>query len=111
MKKSIGDNMIPKDWTFERGLELVKKAGVRRHRTVAREVPGFQMSNCFARWQSLTHPQISDPHARVSQPIQCNTQKCSRLADRMPASGAQRWRVLGRATLSPCPRPFANVSS
>ena len=27
MKKSIGDNMIPKDWTFERGLELVKKTG------------------------------------------------------------------------------------
>jgi hypothetical protein len=40
MKKSIGDNMIPKDWTFERGLELVKKAGVRRHRTVARRSPG-----------------------------------------------------------------------
>jgi L-ribulose-5-phosphate 3-epimerase len=27
MKKSIGDNMIPKGWSLERGLELVKKAG------------------------------------------------------------------------------------
>ena len=27
MKKAIGDNMIPKDWGLERGLELVKKAG------------------------------------------------------------------------------------
>jgi len=27
MKKAIGDNMIPKDWGFERGLDLVKKAG------------------------------------------------------------------------------------
>ena len=27
MKKSIGDNMIPKGWSFEQGLELIKKAG------------------------------------------------------------------------------------
>jgi hypothetical protein len=27
MKKSIGDNMIPAGWTFERGLELAKTAG------------------------------------------------------------------------------------
>ena len=27
MKKSIGDNMIPTGWSFEQGLELVKKAG------------------------------------------------------------------------------------
>ena len=27
MKKSIGDNLIPKDWSFEKGLELIKKAG------------------------------------------------------------------------------------
>jgi len=27
MKKAIGDNMIPREWGFERGLELIKKAG------------------------------------------------------------------------------------
>src|SRR2546422_6384759 len=27
MKKAIGDNMIPKEWGFEKGLELVKQAG------------------------------------------------------------------------------------
>src|SRR5262249_57327431 len=27
MKKSIGDNMFQKDWSFEQGLALVKKAG------------------------------------------------------------------------------------
>ena len=27
MKKSIGDNEIPKGWTFEQGLALIKKAG------------------------------------------------------------------------------------
>ncbi len=26
MKKSIGDNMIPKGWTFEKGLDLIKSA-------------------------------------------------------------------------------------
>ena len=26
MKKAIGDNMIPKEWGFEKGLRLVKKA-------------------------------------------------------------------------------------
>jgi hypothetical protein len=30
MKKSIGDNMIPKEFGFERGLELVKRAGFDR---------------------------------------------------------------------------------
>ncbi len=27
MKRSIGDNLFPKDWTLERGLDLVKRAG------------------------------------------------------------------------------------
>src|SRR5262245_50700519 len=27
MKKSIGDNMFQKDWSFEQGLAVVKKAG------------------------------------------------------------------------------------
>ena len=27
MKKSIGDNMIPKDWGLEKGLDLIKKSG------------------------------------------------------------------------------------
>jgi hypothetical protein len=27
MKKSIGDNMIPKEWGLDRGLALVKQAG------------------------------------------------------------------------------------
>src|SRR5207302_2952702 len=27
MKKAIGDNMIPKEWGFEKGLEIVKQDG------------------------------------------------------------------------------------
>ena len=44
MKKSIGDNMIPKGWTFEQGLELVKKAGYDGIELWLGDVPWFQMS-------------------------------------------------------------------
>jgi L-ribulose-5-phosphate 3-epimerase len=44
MKKSIGDNMIPKGWSFERGLELVKKAGYDGIELWLGEVPWFQMN-------------------------------------------------------------------
>jgi hypothetical protein len=27
MRKSIGDNMIPNGWSFEKGLELIRKSG------------------------------------------------------------------------------------
>jgi hypothetical protein len=44
MKKSIGDNMIPKGWSFERGLELVKKTGYDGIELWLGEVPWFQMN-------------------------------------------------------------------
>jgi L-ribulose-5-phosphate 3-epimerase len=44
VKKSIGDNMIPKGWSFEQGLELVKKAGYDGIELWLGEVPWFQMS-------------------------------------------------------------------
>ena len=44
MKKSIGDNMIPKGWTFEQGLELVKRAGYDGIELWLGDMPWFQMS-------------------------------------------------------------------
>lgn len=44
MKKSIGDNMIPNGWSFEQGLELVKKAGYDGIELWLGEVPWFQMN-------------------------------------------------------------------
>src|SRR6266498_655064 len=44
MKKSIGDNMIPKDWGFERGLDLVKRAGFEGIELWLGDVPWFQMT-------------------------------------------------------------------
>jgi L-ribulose-5-phosphate 3-epimerase len=43
MKKSIGDNMIPKGWSFEQGLELIEKAGFDGVDLWIGEVPWFQM--------------------------------------------------------------------
>jgi hexulose-6-phosphate isomerase len=44
MKKSIGDNMIPKDWGFERGLDLIKHAGYDGIELWLGDMPWFQMT-------------------------------------------------------------------
>ena len=43
MKKAIGDNMIPKEWGFEKGLELVKQAGFDGIELWLGDVPWLQM--------------------------------------------------------------------
>ncbi|MGH9770316.1 MAG: sugar phosphate isomerase/epimerase family protein [Candidatus Acidiferrales bacterium] len=48
MKKSIGDNEIPKGWSFERGLELIKKAGFDGVELWLGDVPWFQMETTDA---------------------------------------------------------------
>jgi L-ribulose-5-phosphate 3-epimerase len=53
MKKSIGDNMIPKGWSFERGLELTKKAGFDGIELWLGDVPWFQMTTTDAQVQQL----------------------------------------------------------
>src|SRR5690349_23672992 len=44
MKKAIGDNMIPKGWAFEKGLALIKQAGLDGIELWLGDVPWFQMS-------------------------------------------------------------------
>ncbi len=53
MKKSIGDNEIPEGWSFEQGLELVKKAGYDGIELWLGDVPWFQMSTTDAQVQEL----------------------------------------------------------
>src|SRR5580692_1538502 len=53
MKKSIGDNMIPKGWSFERGLELVKKSGWDGIELWLGDVPWFQMDTTDAQVTEL----------------------------------------------------------
>ncbi len=53
MKKAIGDNMIPKGWSFERGLELIKSAGFDGVELWLGNVPWFQMSTTDAEVREL----------------------------------------------------------
>lgn len=53
MKKSIGDNMIPKGWSFEQGLDLVKKAGYEGIELWLGDVPWFQMETTDAQVTEL----------------------------------------------------------
>jgi len=53
MKKSIGDNMIPKDWSFEQGLELIKKSGYDGVELWLGDMPWLQMSTTDAQVQAL----------------------------------------------------------
>src|SRR5216117_2731286 len=57
MKKSIGDNMIPKDWAFERGLDLVKKSGFDGIELWLGDVPWFQMTT--------TDAEVREPRGRA----------------------------------------------
>ncbi len=53
MKKAIGDNMIPKSWSFDRGLELIKSAGFDGVELWLGNVPWFQMSTTDAEVREL----------------------------------------------------------
>ena len=53
MKKSIGDNMIAKDWGFAKGLELVKRAGYDGIELWLGDMPWFQMSTSDADVRAL----------------------------------------------------------
>ncbi len=59
MKKSVGDNLIPKDWTLENGLALIRKAGFDGVELWLGDKPWFQLdiptprcANCAARWKT-----------------------------------------------------------
>ncbi|PYV20288.1 MAG: xylulose 5-phosphate 3-epimerase [Acidobacteria bacterium] len=53
MKKSIGDNMFPKGWSFEKGLELTKGSGFDGIELWLGDVPWFQMSTADAEVREL----------------------------------------------------------
>jgi hexulose-6-phosphate isomerase len=55
MKKSIGDNMIPKGWSFEQGLDLIKKSGYDGVELWLGDVPWFQVTTSDAQVSDLRH--------------------------------------------------------
>jgi L-ribulose-5-phosphate 3-epimerase len=53
VKKSIGDNMIPKGWTFEQGLALIKAAGFDGVELWLGDVPWFTLKSSDADVEAL----------------------------------------------------------
>ncbi len=53
MKKSIGDNMIPHGWSFEQGLDLIKKCGYDGVELWIGDTSWFQMSTTDAQVTDL----------------------------------------------------------
>src|SRR6266576_461248 len=53
MKKAIGDNMIRKEWGFEKGLDLVKQAGFDGIELWLGDVPWFQLTTADAEVREL----------------------------------------------------------
>jgi len=94
MKKAIGDNMIPKDWGFERGLELVKKAGYDGIELWLGDVPWFQMNTTDAAIRQLR--QTVENAGLVVSNVSTGLHWASPLSARDPAVRAQAARIVER---------------
>ena len=70
MKKSIGDNLIPKGWTLDKGLALVHKAGFDGIELWLGDKPWFQLETTDAQVRELRR-KIEDTGLTVSDV--CNT--------------------------------------
>ena len=94
MKKSIGDNMIPKDWGLDRGLELIKKTGFDGVELWLGDMPWFQMTTSDA--------QVRDVRRRVESAglvvsnVSTGLHWASPLSARDPAVRAQANRIVER---------------
>src|SRR5690349_21917496 len=94
MKKSIGDNMIPKGWSFERGLELIKKAGFDGVELWLGDMPWFQMSTTDAQVRDLRRG-VENAGLVVSN-VSTGLHWASPLSARDPQVRAQASRIVER---------------
>ena len=94
MKKSIGDNMIPKDWGFDRGLDLIKKAGFDGIELWLGDVPWFQMSTTDAQVRDLRR-KVESAGLVVSN-VSTGLHWASPLSARDPAVRTQASRIVER---------------
>jgi L-ribulose-5-phosphate 3-epimerase len=65
MKKAIGDNLIPKDWTLEKGLALIKKSGFDGVELWLGDKPWFQVNTSDAEVRELRR-KVEDAGLAVS---------------------------------------------
>jgi hexulose-6-phosphate isomerase len=94
MKKSIGDNMIPKGWGFEKGLELVKRAGYDGIELWLGDVPWFQLTTGDAEVRELRQ-KVENAGLVVSN-VSTGLHWASPLSARDPQIRAQALRIVER---------------
>src|SRR5438093_13455580 len=94
MKKAIGDNMISKEWGFDKGLELVKKAGFDGIELWLGDVPWFQMSTTDSEVRELRR-KVEDAGLVVSN-ISTGLHWASPLSSRDPKVRALAVRIVER---------------
>src|SRR6266568_1849068 len=94
MKKAIGDNMIPKEWGFEKGLRLVKQAGFDGIELWLGDVPWFQLSSADAQVRELRH-KVEDAGLVVSN-VSTGLHWASPLSARDPTVRARAMRIVER---------------
>jgi L-ribulose-5-phosphate 3-epimerase len=94
MKKSIGDNLIPKDWGFERGLELVKRAGYDGIELWLGDMPWFQMTTTDGDVRELKR-KVENAGLVVSN-VSTGLHWASPLSARDPAVRARAARIVER---------------
>src|SRR5262249_18321673 len=86
--------MIPKDWGFDRGLELIKQAGFDGVELWLGDVPWFQMSTTDAQVREL-RPKVGTAGLVVSN-VSTGLAWASPLSARDPAVRAQASRIVER---------------
>ena len=94
MKKSIGDNMIPKGWGLERGLELVKKSGYDGIELWLGDVPWFQMTTADSDVRELRR-KVENAGLVISN-VSTGLHWASPLSARDPKVRAQAMRIVER---------------
>src|SRR5437764_1294224 len=94
MKKAIGDNMIPKEWGFAKGLELVKQAGFDGIELWLGDVPWFQPSTADGDVRELRR-KIADAGLVVSN-VSTGLHWASPLSARDPTVRARAMRIVER---------------
>ena len=94
MKKSIGDNMIPREWGLDRGLDLVKKSGYDGIELWLGDRPWFEMATTDAQVRDLRRS-IENAGLVVSN-VSTGLHWASPLSARDPKVQAQGMRIVER---------------
>lgn len=94
MKKAIGDNMIPREWGFEKGLQLVKQAGFDGIELWLGDVPWFQLSTVDGDVRELRR-KVADAGLVVSN-VSTGLHWASPLSARDPQVRARAIRIVER---------------